>query len=805
MGKTLKVIAIAVAVVVTAVFFGAPAPFYSAAQGSGIFGLTSAYAAAAAGTALVTGLSLAASKFLVKQPASLQDAIDRLNLTVDPQAPAKWIIGTTPAATDIVYIENHGTNKEWFSLVVAAAAHRVDSFGAFSVDDETLSFSGAAATGNWNDTLWIDYKYGTDSQTALGVLNSITWSWPNDATGYGIAHYHLLLQMGKGKTQGGIPSRVTQVVNGCPVYDPRLDSTNGGTGTHRYDDNTTWEFTNGGVDIGRNWALAVVVYLLGWYENGKLVWGMGVDPDDINWDQVVASANVCEETVDSAERFFIDGIMALDGNHDRVLNELESAIGGHIAFIGGQWFVWAPNDDLTEYYSISDTDLIPDVGVEFNPTIELPDLYNTARGRFVDPSSLYQPVVYPDVEESTAITDDDGYRILPMDFSLIQSEARAQRVARYLVRRSRFGGSWTFAMGPKGLLFRPFTVTSINLTETDGDDVTVRVVDMTFSLTGVVALTVVEEDSSIYDTTATLGTSVSQQDPNVIAAGTKVAVTGIAASSTYVQGTNGTKSDAIAVSWDDPGGFVSSTEIQYKKTTDTNYTPLGSGHIGFLNAVIVPVEPNTGYTVRVRHVTVKGTVGDWVTGTLTTSTQSTSAGIVGQGALATANTATWSTQVTGTGKPDDNADVTSAHTAAAITGQGDLATMDESELTINQIFGAVDLLDRNLNVGSGTTTQGYRVDSDGNIYATTVSSGVYTSQGAWLNSGTNSDFQVKASKISGLNLTSGTLDQWLTCSTDRTWYRTASTGSITLQLTIRSISTGIILDTCQVVLDNVTA
>jgi hypothetical protein len=53
----------------------------------------------------------------------------------------------------------------------------------------------------------------------------------------------------------------------------------------------------------------------------------------------------------------------------------------------------------------------------------------------------------------------------------------------------------------------------------------------------------------------------------------------------------------------------------------------------------------------------------------------TAAGFTGQGALATLSAATWSTQVTGSGKPADNADVTSTHTAAAISGQGALATL----------------------------------------------------------------------------------------------------------------------------------
>lgn len=106
------------------------------------------------------------------------------------------------------------------------------------------------------------------------------------------------------------------------------------------------------------------------------------------------------------------------------------------------------------------------------------------------------------------------------------------------------------------------------------------------------------------------------------------------------------------------------------------------------------------------------------------------------------------------------------------------------------------------NVGSGTTTQGFRVHSDGTVDATSVSSGSYTNQYTWLNSGTNSDYEVKMVKIGGQSLSSGTLDSWLACSTTRTWDRTAPSGSWVGQLTIRKASTGEILDSCTVELDN---
>jgi hypothetical protein len=108
------------------------------------------------------------------------------------------------------------------------------------------------------------------------------------------------------------------------------------------------------------------------------------------------------------------------------------------------------------------------------------------------------------------------------------------------------------------------------------------------------------------------------------------------------------------------------------------------------------------------------------------------------------------------------------------------------------------------NVGTGTTTQQFKVDSDGTVDASTVTSGVYTNQYTWLNVGANTDYEVKMTKVSGLALSSGILDSWLVPSTDREWIRTAASGTWVGQLLIRNKATGAILDSITVELDNTT-
>ena len=91
-----------------------------------------------------------------------------------------------------------------------------------------------------------------------------------------------------------------------------------------------------------------------------------------------------------------------------------------------------------------------------------------------------------------------------------------------------------------------------------------------------------------------------------------------------------------------------------------------------------PASPDPGdlwYVIDTREIKIRQS-GVWVTAGDVTA-EKIAAGIAGQGALATKSAADWGSDVTGTGKPADNADVTAANTAAGIAGQGAFATLSQ--------------------------------------------------------------------------------------------------------------------------------
>jgi hypothetical protein len=101
-----------------------------------------------------------------------------------------------------------------------------------------------------------------------------------------------------------------------------------------------------------------------------------------------------------------------------------------------------------------------------------------------------------------------------------------------------------------------------------------------------------------------------------------------------------------------------------------------------------------------------------------------------------------------------------------------------------------------LRLDGGTATATYELNNNGNVY-----NHLGTNLEAWLDSGVNSDFDVRATFVSGDTLASGTLGTWQVLSTTRSWSLTAVSGetkSTTLTVEIRNSSTLAVLTTATI-------
>lgn len=497
MSKTVKKVAKIVGIAALAVtgigLFVAPAAL----------GVLAGVSAAANAIGLTTLFSIGAAALsigtLPGKPKRIEDtgADQRGRAFLDPNALAAFAFGRTTVPCALVFEQRHADNQT-VTNVVAHTWHRIESYVSLHANGERISFSGDDATGDWAGLLTWRRALGTQSS----ALNLTGTDWPNDAVGEGVAYSALTWRYRENseKLRGGIPLNLDVVVEGAWLYDPRLDNEYG-SGSQDFDDPSSWSFNDG------NAALVLLRMLIGEYDgNGRLVWGRGAQESEIDMASFVAMANVADETVDDKPRYRLGGIHLLSGNWAEFVRRWEEETGGKLYKASGLYKVWLPHDDLTSLTTITEDDLLASEEIKL-AIGNLSGMYNCARGRYIEPEEGYRAFPYPEVEEGTAISDDGMRRVLYHDFAWVQDVEIAERTARQLVRRSRFPRVWGVTLGWKGLdpKYEPFTVHTLNISETGNNNQLVRVIDRSISFDGRVRLLLQQEDESIYDDTVPLG------------------------------------------------------------------------------------------------------------------------------------------------------------------------------------------------------------------------------------------------------------------------------------------------------------
>ncbi len=497
--KTVALVAIAAAVIV----FAAPIAAGLTVAGSAVFGASFAIAASAVvGVGLSIGL-MAVGTLFRKAPSLSQSIADRLQRSVVASAPRKIIFGRTAAGNDERFFETHGGKKDRHAQVIALASHKC-SIKEFYVEND-LTWNGALVAHMDGIASFRAVDEGAPSNAA--ALGSGSY-WTPTASFIGCAYLAITYKLDAKAWPQGLPSRITTVVEGCPVYDPRLDSTNGGAGEHRLSDQSTWGFHHAATPIGRNPALCLLVYLLGWRINGKLAWGMGIPASRINFDNIRAYANVCEERVQTrdggtTQRYTSDGILSTADSHEAVLSAITATMGScKLTDVGGQYaLVGGFDDTLGPKQAFSEDDLIGGVSAP-SPFSWLPagpsrETYNIVRGQFANPADLYQLVDWGQVEVEPLA---DGVpRTLTLNLGLVDRADTCQRIAKqFLAREAMTPGFFTANFGPRAFAVQVGSLVTLSLPAMGWNSKLFRVQEQHETHDLVFKMTLREESSEVY-------------------------------------------------------------------------------------------------------------------------------------------------------------------------------------------------------------------------------------------------------------------------------------------------------------------
>jgi len=406
MAKALKVAALVAGVAGLAIVTGGAGLFAFAGVGSTIgagIAAAGAIVGVSAGTLLAVSAGLgAAAALLTKPPGVTESQTGRLTATIEPRAFRKEVFGSTAMATDVRYEEYHGSKQDYCSWIVCVASHACTSIDEIWLNDELAWTAAGGAQGKFAGFLSVPHL--TLEAGSGDNYTFATGKWNGSHRLTGCCWLHLQFKQTKnGKTEspftGGPTSRMTIIGKGAPLYDPRHDSTvPGGSGPMRFDDQSTWAWSIGGVELGENLPLQILRRLIGWRirnpETGqmKLALGSGLPRKRIDLGSFIVAANLADEQVarsagGTEPRYHGAGVVSEGDDPSTVISMLCGGCCGRFRDTGGKLSLVIAHNDLAEAAlddGLNDADVIGAFTYDPDPAPEATP--NIVRGRYVDPT-----------------------------------------------------------------------------------------------------------------------------------------------------------------------------------------------------------------------------------------------------------------------------------------------------------------------------------------------------------------------------------------------------------------------------------
>lgn len=285
----------------------------------------------------------------------------------------------------------------------------------------------------------------------------------------------------------GVPN-LTVEFSGVRCYDPRKDSTNGGSGIHRTGDVLTWEFT-------RNPALCAATYQIMAQSDG----GMGLPASRIIWPSVIAAANICDEIISTPvgtqPRYRCDIVLDTEQDHDTNLQKILDTMQGRRIPVGDAFKLYAgayraPTFSLDSSYLRG--------SISLQPRSDIDGLYNYVRVLHDSADPNYNTVEAPPFSDPTYEAADGNIRLVKeLRLTGVTDSYQAQYIAQIVGRMSRMQRVLRLPCNFRGLDIECWETGTVDLPELSLSGATFRCIAWEWEEAGPI-LVLREEVSSVW-------------------------------------------------------------------------------------------------------------------------------------------------------------------------------------------------------------------------------------------------------------------------------------------------------------------
>lgn len=402
------------------------------------------------------GLTIAAQAVVdLTMPKTPARQASEMEIALGEQ-PRSIFVGEGYTAGTLVDSFNYGGTygTDWEVRIIRLADEPCEALVSFFVNTDTNDYVGDGFYPRYDDQLQLYFRADTsvDPLPAIVVDNGPGWS--ADYIGRSGCDVIVAYKADKPNDKhpgwpGGRPT-FGFILKGGKRYDPRKDDTAGGSGSHRWEDRTTWEWSENPAVCRYNWARGI-------YADGAvtdpsaLLVGRGLSAIEAPPENIFAAANLCDEAVGSGVRYRVAG--PIYSNQDFIDVEQMFAIATAGSVITHEGDVQLePGQSKSIVATITDDDVLVGSKVSYNNGFlseSSPDWVNSVTPTYVEPAQLWNSHQAPPARVTSDILSDGRPREASITLRLVKDLEQAQRIAEIQRRLGRLWGRVTLTLGPR--------------------------------------------------------------------------------------------------------------------------------------------------------------------------------------------------------------------------------------------------------------------------------------------------------------------------------------------------------------------
>jgi hypothetical protein len=511
-----------------------------------------------------------------------------------------------------VFMETSGTDNTYLYMAIVMSEGEINDITEIRIDDKPVTFASSFADGTavevdssdanfYKDSeslIRVEPHYGTDGQSASTLLSTLD-SWGNNHKLSGLCYLAIRFKWnqdaftGIPKVQAKIQGKKVRTFNASLVEQSAT-----------YETNPAW-------------------CLLDYLTDTR--YGKGLQDSEIDLQSFYDASVICETQVTpysgGSDINIFDINTALDTSKTIIENvrELLKGCRGYLPYNAGKYNLIIETTG-TANITLTEDDIIGGYSLSTPPKNER---YNRVIVGFVDPNRNFQvneiqwpPVIdsgLPSADQHATMKAEDGGFLLEgrFNFTTLTNQYQAEEMAEVILRRSREALSLGLNINFNAYDLSIGEIVNITHSSMGFSAKPFRVIGITFNQDFTIGLSLVEHQDNHYQWSekGQVPTVPTTNLPNPFNVQPPASVT---LDDTLIEYNDGTVIVALDVTIGaSPDSFVDYYQVEYKKSTDSNYIIYAQGS-GLNHRVLNVIDQDT-YDVRVKAVSSLGISSTYVT------------------------------------------------------------------------------------------------------------------------------------------------------------------------------------------------